>query len=141
VILETLVKVFREEGRNNDITLPCSDGPESWEDWYKNLRIFYLPFVLYLFVLHHFAHLHSSPILYYKISPLFAIMKAVVPIFALAALFASQATAHTTLQWFWPNSSSSTQACVRQPPNNNPVQDVTSAVCQPHSPSFSSIQY
>lgn len=48
-------------------------------------------------------------------------------ILALASLFATQATAHTTLQWFWTNASTSTQSCVRQPPNNNPVQDVNNS--------------
>ncbi|RPB17344.1 glycoside hydrolase [Morchella conica CCBAS932] len=54
-------------------------------------------------------------------------MKSAVPILALASLFATQATAHTTLQYFWTDSSTSTTECVRAPPNNNPVQDVTSA--------------
>ncbi|KAL7269476.1 hypothetical protein RUND412_007862 [Rhizina undulata] len=54
-------------------------------------------------------------------------MRSAVSLIALAALFANQATAHTTLQWFWTDSSTSTQDCVRLPPNNNPVTDVTSS--------------
>lgn len=49
--------------------------------------------------------------------------------FALAALFANSAIAHTTIQYFINDDTGAdgSQTCVRQPPNNNPVQDVTSA--------------
>lgn len=42
---------------------------------------------------------------------------------------ASTAQAHSMLQWFWPTNTlaGSTQSCVRQVPNNFPVEDVTSA--------------
>jgi cellulase len=56
-------------------------------------------------------------------------MKSALPLFALAALFTNSAVAHTTLQWFISDATGSTgtQSCIRSPPNNNPVTDVTSS--------------
>ncbi|KAI5797516.1 endoglucanase II [Peziza echinospora] len=56
-------------------------------------------------------------------------MKFTISTLAVAAMLAQGAVAHTTLQWFWPANSqgTSTQSCVRQPPNNNPIEDVTSS--------------
>jgi len=45
------------------------------------------------------------------------------------ALLAGSAQAHTVLQWFWPDNTmaGSTQSCVRMPPSNSPIENVSSS--------------
>ncbi|KAG8906766.1 hypothetical protein FRC00_012353 [Tulasnella sp. 408] len=46
---------------------------------------------------------------------------------ALASLIAS-ASAHATFQYFWTDSSTSTNTCARLPPNNNPTGSTASTI-------------
>jgi len=51
-----------------------------------------------------------------------------VSFITVAAVFAATAHGHSMLQWFWPDNTmgTSTMSCVRQAPNNSPVENVDS---------------